>query len=1179
MALRGTRSTEGALNLLRALGYETDSARPYDLGDVGLTGVGTRLRAHQRRGYGVLVAEVDDVPRSLKTVGRRLIDGFHDQPLLILGVRGTGAWESFAIVRPRLVKGGGGAVTIARLVVRPSLPTVHDVEVVSHLAWRAERSDAQNQDAIDRALDVERVTKRFFVELNAHYRVLVQAVSEAAAGSPAVHAGIEQARGADRVALRIVTQALFAYFLQRKGLLEGRPAWLSDAYRAQLHAGGGFYEAVLEPLCYEALNVPSESRADAWQKPGIPFLNGGLFERRYGAVSLPLPDTIFSTEDGLLGFLDGWSFTVSEERADETEVAVDPEMLGKVFENLISDDERRNQGTVYTPRPVVQFMCREALVPYLQRTCAMSESEARCLIDGDDPFGALGELAGVERAAEVAPPVDCALAGITVLDPAVGSGAFLLGMLSEIARLRGHAHAVTAGQDADLATRHAWRRHAIQSSLFGVDINPTAIELCRLRLWLALLVDTPDGVTPEPLPNLEFRTVPANSLTDFVAGVEVQNSRDGAASLDVHGLDPAALVNLRERYFNAADPAGKAELHLAIGGAEDALLASIFARARENAGHAAKISKTRALGEQALADIATLEAAFHDRDRIFPAFMPAFHAPEVMAGGGWDVVIMNPPYLSRKEIAQHLDAVLLRDLELHYGRTADLMIHFAWRALQLIRAGGVMSMIFNDSIFTSTDGAELRRRLLAGPEAPETVHVAARTRCFEGVAVNGGVIVASRGLGHDSEIRWVENHGRPTNDLLAAGRIAEPTRSMTPVGASELFEVPAAEFHRLPHRPLFRPSRPARDVLPRFARCAAWNEFGRFDAPDGGASWELLSNTRALARWSADARRAGFYDALKPGRDWVLLGLVVEGGQGLATADDRRFLAAIDGTAEAEAARATCRRLEELTLRHEEAGARYRTLVAVGAGADDALLAIADEFGASALGWPRSGLLRIAPPDRVRSTALTADEVAGGIASGATWVPFEKGDDSGEDGGAARWRRENPLVIDWSPVSVALLRQRVRAGGSRSPRLQNERLWGQGGCAFNRIASYLRVRRVPDAGIFSDKTPTIGPSVDWLSVDSLLALLNAPVVDFCVRTFLGSRMQIEIGDIRRLPVPVLDGSQASALDLLGRRAVAAKEALDAGAEGEPLGEIEHELDLYTRELYGVAADADLWVVR
>jgi len=328
----------------------------------------------------------------------------------------------------------------------------------------------------------------------------------------------------------------------------------------------------MEPLCYDALSMPVDEREERWRSAGIPFLNGGLFERRYGAVSLPLPDEVFSTEDGLLGFLDGWSFTVAEERADETEVAVDPEMLGKVFENLISDDERRNQGTIYTPRPVVQFMCREALVPYLQCTADLSETEARALIDGDEPFDHLTELTDAERSATAAPRVEAALTAIKVLDPAVGSGAFQLGMLSEIVRLRRHAHRVIDGAEPNDATRHASKVHAIQSSLFGVAINPTAIELCRLRLWLSLLVDTPDGVPPDPLPNLEFRTIAANSLTDYVAGIEVQNTRNAAASLDVHSLAPDALVELRERYFVAADPTAKQALSDQIATAEDALL-------------------------------------------------------------------------------------------------------------------------------------------------------------------------------------------------------------------------------------------------------------------------------------------------------------------------------------------------------------------------------------------------------------------------------------------------------------------------------------------------------------------------------------------------------------------------------------------------------------------------------
>ena len=161
-------------------------------------------------------------------------------------------------------------------------------------------------------------------------------------------------------------------------------------------------------------------------------------------------------------------------RADEAEVAVDPEMLGKVFENLIADDERKAQGTIYTPRPVVQFMCREALVPYLQRTAASTSRSPALCSRRTIRFAARwrrrrhrGGRAG--RRGSAALPSD-----IRVLDPAVGSGAFLLGMLAEVLRLRRLAHAVTQGSEPSDDELHAWKLHAIEHGLFGVDIQTAA---------------------------------------------------------------------------------------------------------------------------------------------------------------------------------------------------------------------------------------------------------------------------------------------------------------------------------------------------------------------------------------------------------------------------------------------------------------------------------------------------------------------------------------------------------------------------------------------------------------------------------------------------------------------------------------------------------------------------------
>lgn len=1176
--LRGLRSSDEALDVLRQLGYEAP-VLPFDSSTLGLEGRAIRLRSHPSpsHGFGVLVANVPSLPPSLRTVGRRLVETLHDQPLAILGIGPDPAdWSSAVVVRPRLIEGGAGAVQIAKLTIDPARPTAHDAAVVNGLAWSSDDSH-QSQRRIDEALDVERVTRRFYQGVAQHQRTITAAVAAAGATRPAIGADILNAGGGERVGLRIVTQILFCYFLQKKGLLEGVPDWLTRQFRALREARtSGYYQRILEPLFYEALSQPIDERPDPWrERTRIPFLNGGLFERQY-LTSLPLPDNAFDADTGLLGFLDGWTFTVSEEAADEHEVAVDPEMLGKVFENLVSDEEKKTEGTVYTPRPVVQFMAREALVHYLQRAAGVDEETARLLLTADD---ALGTLSPVEAAA-MARRIDQAAAEIRVLDPAVGSGAFPLGMLTELVRLRRLARRAISRREPSPGELWDWKLNAVERSLYGVDINPAAVELCRLRLWLALLVEEERGDV-HPLPNLEYRIVCADSLTDFVRGVEVQQTRRGPLTMGIGMPDPRRLIGLRERYFEASQPAVKGELRERLATVEDELVEGIFREAtsaavqNEGSGRA----QVRRLGQAASAGVAEMRARYGSRDRAFPLFVPMFHAPEVIASDGWDVVIMNPPYVGRKEVAQRFDASRISDLEQHYGRTYDLMIHFAFRALELARPGGVISMIFNDSIFTSADADQLRRRLLAGADRDTRLLVCARSRPFE-YAVNGGVIVAALEPPRPGAIRWVENHDRPTADLAGASIDRAIADDPTPIGRSELWSVPASEYERLPHRPLFRPSPAARRLLDIFERTAGWSEFGRYASSGAGASWTMLAETRALERWKRDAELAGFYDRLRPGEDFILLGLVVEGGQGLATADDRRFLAAIEGTAEAAAAVANRERLVALTMAHAGGARLFRERTAKGATAEAALVAVGDAFRPEELKWPRIGVFRAAPADQVRRERLSPAEVERGITNGPSFVPFEKGDTSAEGGGGAKWRRDNPIVIDWSTEAVALLRRRARQEESyRKPRLQNEKLWGQGGVTWNRIASYVRTRRVEDGSIFSDKAPTVRPHVNWLTRESLLSLMNAPIFDFTVRTFLGSRMQVEFGDIRGVPVPVLTSEQSVDFDALGRRAVAAKEAQDRGEAGESLGSIEAELDRYTRDLYGIAYDAELWVVR
>jgi hypothetical protein len=1183
--VRGLEGLADLRSLVRSLGFDTEGAS-YDISDELPAATEAMLIEQAGRrssGYAVLLVDLAEQPRSFQKLGRHLITDVHDHPLAFCGVRGDGGvWSELVVLRPRwLVTRRDDdrrkeVLEVARLTVDLSGPTAHDLAVLSDLAWGpgddTDRGRA-TQDRIDRAFDTRQVTRRFFDGLQAHRERLLHAV-EGVCDEPEIKEAIVQAGGSERVSLRLLTQTLFCYFLQRKGLLEGDHHWIAARCREARQRGEPLHRTVIEPLFYDALAKPPDRRPEPWNRRGIPFLNGGLFERLYGDVPLPIPDEVFDPDNGLIGFLEGWTFTVAEENPSEPEVAVDPEMLGKIFESLAPAQEKEAHGIVYTPRPVVRFMCREALVPQLVRRLELTEELARTLLTDDHADDDVVARYGRADARGLFERLDRVAAELTVLDPAVGSGAFLIGMLTELLRLRAMAYRRLHGVEPEYSLQHAWKLGAAERNLFGVDIEPGAVEICKLRLWLSLVVDSPTD--PEPLPNLDYRIVCADSLLDYVNRVQVQFTREsGEQETGEIRADVERLTELRHRYFAEADPEGKQRLRDKLRAEEDQVVLDLLERAKKAVPDETQRAELDELAEQ-----------FRSHERRMPVFMPGFSAPEVWEAGGWDVVMLNPPYLERKKVAESFPERYLTDLKEQYGRTMDLLAHFGLRSFDYARSGGTVAMIGNDSWFTSTDAADMRFHLF---DTRRRLHGLARTRCFEGVAVNGGVFVAEKTPttpAHD--VRWVENHGREPEQMLGASIPAAARRALYPVEGSELWTVPLGEYRRLPHRPAFRPSPEARELIGRYEDCVLWeSEFSHlYSGQDRSRSgWGLLPQTRNLSRRQNDWRRIGYYDQLEAGQ-FILAGLVIEGGQGLATADDRRFLAVLDGTPEAEDVRERQDEYLQRASTKTAPAARLAELRAEQLTNEQALGSLNAEFTPQQLGWPRSGLIRLADPNHVHAGELTEELKQDGIPGSAHWVPFEKGDQS-EEGGGARWVRDNPLVIDWSPEIVALLRHRARHGPHR-PYFRNEHAWGRAGATWNRVASYLRARRVPAGAIFSDMAPTVVPlpECSWLTANVLLALLNSSAADFCLRTFVGSRMHIEVGDVREIPLPVLDAAAASELDGLVEDAVAAKLERDAAEveakrqdAAERLREIEGRIDARVLDLYGLQRDADLWVVR
>jgi adenine-specific DNA-methyltransferase len=289
-----------------------------------------------------------------------------------------------------------------------------------------------------------------------------------------------------------------------------------------------FYTEVLEPLFYLALN---NKRGASHYFPRlncrIPFLNGGVYEpiERYNwkRSNFQIPDKFFSNEKetGILDIFDLYNFTLNESEPWETEVAIDPEMLGKIFENLLDVKDRKSKGAFYTPREIVRYMCQESLVNYLTNKTGIMKEDLRqffCLAE----FVKADEFAMPSSILLRLEEVDQALQNVRMADPAVGSGAFPLGMLDEIVKARMILTGFLIKQEEIPRTRSPYhlKMDTIQNTIFAVDIERSAVEITKLRLWLSLIVDD-ESEAVNPLPNLDYNIRTGNSLIDEFEGIKL----------------------------------------------------------------------------------------------------------------------------------------------------------------------------------------------------------------------------------------------------------------------------------------------------------------------------------------------------------------------------------------------------------------------------------------------------------------------------------------------------------------------------------------------------------------------------------------------------------------------------------------------------------------------------------
>ena len=661
---------------------------------------------------------------------------------------------------------------------RAHLDTLAALSLDNLLAWMSSHNRPYNFDGLLAAwldtLNTEALNKRFYTELFGWFE---WAVAEATFPTQE-----HKVLPPQEHVIRLITRLLFVWFLKEKGLVaddlfnETKISNLLNNYDRD--SGDAYYRAVLQNLFFATLNTEMDQRGFSTTKHSThrnfsryryqaaindpaallglfaqtPFINGGLFDcldseegireggyridcfsdnaRHYAKLSLP-NRLFFDPQRGVFPLLKHYKFTVEENTPVEQEVALDPELLGKVFENLLAAynpetqaTARKQTGSYYTPRPVVDYMVDEALLASLAQKCRPTDGDAkfwqerlRYLLNYEDAFSDADELFDADEAHGIVR----AIADLTVLDPAVGSGAFPMGVLHKLtlalrridpdntrwqalqkerARQRTDAAFETKDQqerDAELlAISDTFEKYSgdfgrklylIQNSIFGVDIQPIACQIAKLRFFISLAIEqepdkTANNFGIKPLPNLETRFIAADTLLTLRGERMLTSGK--AQSLE------RQLLENRERHFHATTRRKKLEYKK-----KDKRLREELAKALEGIGFPAddanKIAQWDPYDQNAKADWFDAEYMFGNRD-------------------GVDVVIGNPPYVQLQKDGGKLGRLYKEAGFETFARTGDIYQLFYERGCQLLTpSSGLLAYITSNSWLRAEYGKATRR--------------------------------------------------------------------------------------------------------------------------------------------------------------------------------------------------------------------------------------------------------------------------------------------------------------------------------------------------------------------------------------------------------------------------------------------------------------------------------------
>ena len=589
------------------------------------------------------------------------------------------------------------------------------------------KGQVKNLEELKERFSVEVVNKQFYSEIALCYTKLVGGERDGKKFERllGLHSVIEQKKYAE-FAVRLIGRIMFCWFLKEKKSENGIPLIPEKYLTVETSSSqDNYYHKILEPLFFELLNTNQKKRRDKFNTDEfkqVPYLNGGLFSPhtddlykydnviqcgRYGLVNVPNQWFI-----EFYNVLSQYNFTVDENTSYDIELSIDPEMLGRIFENLLAEinpetgeNAKKSTGSFYTPREIVDYMVDSSLLEYLKNKTNIEEAKLKALIS----YGKEDDSIAVFNLEEKKNIIN-ELYTITILDPACGSGAFPIGMLQKIVYILQEVDPDAnlwfdkATENVSILLKKEFEKKfnagsldyirklsVIQNSIFGIDIQPIAVEISRLRCFLSLVIeenvnDEEDNRGINPMPNLDCKFISANSL------ISLDDSNQLSLLEDEEQMK--RLKEIRDEYFGTNDLDLKKDLISEFKDVQqDMLLKTINTFAKTSSAKYQKLSAWKPFSNES--------TDWFDPDWMFGI------------KDGFDIVIGNPPYIQLQKSISNNSKEKVGDQYIDcnfqtYTKTGDIYCLFYEKGFQLLKHNGILTFITSNKWMRAGYGEKLR---------------------------------------------------------------------------------------------------------------------------------------------------------------------------------------------------------------------------------------------------------------------------------------------------------------------------------------------------------------------------------------------------------------------------------------------------------------------------------------